>query len=415
MQITEHHLHTAASALTRVLTTIGVQPLEAHPDNAFRLISQSITFDQGPDQADLEMTAIENAARAAADPVVRPQVTRFLAGRPMVQHMLDLAAASIPDDLEPLHAELNGHPPDKQPRPGKHDAFEPISAADMELLIWNLNRTHDPLDSMFHPDLRQLDGLTAAVIAEASWATGARPAEWPSAAIEVEHDGQRQHVHDIFRQAINDDPPPQPTHNRPGFLAHTRALLTRILTAGPVWLQVNSVKRKHLAAAGLPLTRSIGLHHAPIGTKIAATAAVYLASRHTASGPSAWRSTCRRLNIRLQNASRELFPERRKLITLYEFRHDFLDRCKALLTPAEVATLAGHSSLVSKQHYGRPRHQCQGSGVMPAFADPEEVAIFEAHLLPKRTAAQPPTPPRQLHPPSASISPAPAPTPGGMP
>ena len=67
MQLTDQHLHDAGTALTRVLTTIGVHPLEAQPNSAFRLISQSIALNHGPGDVQTETAALEMAARAAAD------------------------------------------------------------------------------------------------------------------------------------------------------------------------------------------------------------------------------------------------------------------------------------------------------------------------------------------------------------
>ena len=409
MQLTDQHLHDAGTALTRVLTTIGVHPLEAQPNSAFRLISQSIAFNPGQGDTQGEIAALEIAARAAADPDARDRITRFYAGRPMVQHLLDLAAASIPDDPAAIRAEMNGHPPWPRPAKGKPDLFEPISEADLHKLCQYLNPAHDPLDAMFHPQLEQLDGLSAAVFAEASWATGTRPAEWPSAAIEVEQDSRRQNVHLVFKRAMEADPPPPLVNDRPGFLAHSRTLLSRILTSGPVWLKLRTAKSDFLAKAGLPLTRSIGLHYAPLRTKIATTAAVYLANRHAKPGPAAWRSAQRRMNSRLKSAAEELLPDRTRPLTLYEFRHAFLDRCKALLTRSEIAALAGHSSPRTKQHYGRPQHQTGRSAVLPAHACPDEVAIFEAHLA--RKPGKPAPKPAE---PTSSPAPSPAPRPGGM-
>ena len=64
------------------------------------------------------------------------------------------------------------------------------------------------------------------------------------------------------------------------------------------------------------------------------------------------KTLCEAANRYLKRASRELFPKRRKPVTLHFLRHAFADIARKTMRPAAVAALTGHTSLETMRGYG---------------------------------------------------------------
>ena len=261
-------------------------------------------------------------------------------------------------------------------------SFEPVTPADLRALRDHFRGGRDPVDLVFAENINPLTDLAASVVAEASWATGLRPCEWPEAKLVVECGGPRaESVETLFDDALESSQPPPPSR-RWDWLAHLRSLLLGQMQSGAAWLEVRTRKAGHARRQGLPDTRRLGLGNQPDALQVAVFCTADLAARLDRRGE--WDAWQRRINRRLKSASQRLFPSRRRPITLYSFRHDFIDRAKgAGLCAEEIGALAGHSSRRSKAHYGRPAAHASGGGVMPV-PDPEHVARLREHERSRR-------------------------------
>lgn len=425
--VTDRQLELTGSAVSRVLATLGPDVFRGGPAPAWDTVLLSILQQQSagtlaPQEAGEEMSAVQSVAAAAGEPGLQSKVDGFFFARPLVRQVLSEAVAQpdrdLPERLARLRESAMAEPSAAGAAAAAADGegkqvHEPISEEDLRTVVHHLIGGWDPLDTIFYPKLSHLPNLATAVIAEASWGTGVRPVEWLDANLTVELDGRRNDVHRVYQAALARDPPPDEEANRPGFLAHARRLLEGILESGPVWLEVQSAKGHWLRRHGLPAVRSIGLSRAGTVMKTSVFCATAMVRR---IGRRSWPAWQKKLNRRLKKVAVRLVPHRRQELKLYSFRHDFIDRCKAVLSPAETAALAGHSSAKTKVHYGRPRVRGSTGTVVPAQGSPEEVAAMEMHFE-RRAARVVEHPVREVVPePEAGEgpSPSPSPSPGGM-
>lgn len=112
-----------------------------------------------------------------------------------------------------------------------------------------------------------------------------------------------------------------------------------------------------------------------------------------------WKTFYARHSKRLQRLNNELWPRRKKHITLYSGRHQFAADIKALeCTPEELAALLGHASvLTAHKHYARRNvgRRRKGGRVRPSQDDVNKVAELNPGAisrLPFSTPAPSPTP-----------------------
>ncbi len=425
--VSDRDLELTGSAVRRTLEAVGPDVFRMSSVSAWELVAGTVlqqveagAIPQGLAQE--EISALQAVASHAGDLDLRSRLDGFFFANPRIREVLESAAShrdpSALEKLERLGSELSAGPSaagaasGPGPDSGK-PVHEPIRRDDIASLAQHFSSGWDKLDLMFYSPLDQLTNHATGVIAEASWLTGVRPAEWPAAEMLVETPGGRVPVHKLYEEALLKSPPPQRDINRPAFLAAARGLLARILESAPVWLQVNTVKSDWLRRYGLPPVRSIGLGRASTDEKISVWCATAMVRR---IGAQRWPSWRRRINRRLQAATQKLLPGRSEALTLYSFRHDFIDRAKSTLPPAEVAALAGHSSERTKVHYGRPRSKGSAGAMAPAQASPDEVALVEAHLEARASAGRIA---EQSHPdpdcPAGPEGPSPSPSPGGSP
>ena len=426
--LSDRDLELTASAVLRAVETVGADVFGDGARSAWDLVGGSVLqqCEAGaipPDVAGEELRALSAVAALSGDPGVRDRLDGFLFSRPLVRRALkEAVSAPAPDAAErllKLGRDLRAAPSPADAGPGTSAAasgrreHEPIREGDIRNIAHHFTAGWDVLDMIFHPRLEQLTNLATGVIAEASWLTGVRPAEWPDAELKMEEGTGRRPVHEIYGDALAAAPLPDPEADRQGFLARARGALVRIVESAPVWLEVRTAKSNWLRRHGLPTMRSIGLGRATTDQKIAVLCATAGIRR---IGPGRWDAWQRRINRRLQAAVPSVLPQRRdRRLTLYSCRHDFIDRAKATLPPEEVAALAGHSSERTKGHYGRPRAKGSAGAVAPAVADPAEVGAIRAHLE-LRSANRPGTEPaadRAAEAGSGSPSPAPSPSFGG--
>ena len=425
--VTDSQLELTGSAVSRVLRTLGPEVFRGGAAPAWDTVLLTILQQQSAgmiaaEDADEELSAVQSLAAAAGQPGLQSRLDGFFFARPLVRQVLADAVSQPDGDLSDRLARLRKAALAEPSAAGAASAsagdergrlvHEPIGEEDLRTLVHHIAGGWDPLDAIFYPDLGHLTNLATAVIAEASWGTGVRPVEWLDANLTVELDGRRSDVHRVYRAALERDPPPAEEANRPGFVAHSRRLLEGILESGPVWLEVRTAKGQWLRRHGLPLVRSIGLGRAGTNMKTSVFCATALVRR---IGGSRWPAWQKRLNRRLKRAASRLLPHRRQELKLYSFRHDFIDRCKAVLPPAETAALAGHSSAKTKVHYGRPRVRGSAGTMVPAQGSPEEVAAMELHFE-RRQAREIGRPVREAaaEPPAAEgPSPSLSPSPGG--
>ncbi len=419
--VSDHQLELTGDAVSRVLQTLGPDVFEAGEPSAWdtvftAIMQQRSTGILSPARAAEELNAVRSVA--AAGPDLKSRLDGFFFSRPLVRRVLASAVSETGPDLPARLARIEtrevasaaGAAPASRAAPlnGKL-VHEPISEEDLATLVQHLAGGFDPLDAIFYPELEHLGSIAAAIIVEASWATGVRPVEWVGSNLAVEIDGQLQDVHRVYKAALQRDPPPNERSNRPGFLAHARHQLAGLLESGPVWLEVNSAKSVWLQRHGLSTHRSIGLARASTDVKMSVFCATAVVRR---IGQASWSAWQRRINRRLRQAGRRLLPARQQPLKLYSFRHDFIDRCKAVLSPAETAALAGHSSARTKMHYGRPRRKGSTGAVVPAQAAPAETAAMEMHLE-RQAKGKPDRTPARTRRPTFSDGPSPSPSPGG--
>ena len=391
--LSDRDLELTATAVLRAVETIGADVFGDGSPGAWDLVGGSVLqqCEAGAitrDEADEVLRALSAVAALSGDPRFRDRLDGFLFSRPQVRRALHGAVASPGSDaagrLLRLGRDLPAVPSAAVAAPGRSVApsgkrvHEPIREGDIRNIAQHFIAGWDVLDMIFHPRLEQLTNLATGVIAEASWLTGVRPAEWPEAELKIEAPPGRQPVHEVYGDALGGARLPDPAADREGFLARVRGALMRIVESAPVWLEVRTAKSLWLRRHGLPTMRSIGLGRATTDQKIAVLCASAGIRR---IGIERWDAWQRRINRRLQAAAPRVLPHRRdRRLTLYSCRHDFIDRAKATMSAAEVAALAGHSSERTKGHYGRPRAKGSAGASAPAVADPAEVRAIEAHL-----------------------------------
>ena len=414
--ISREELETVGTIARRIMNGLSVEPQAViDPDN----LSWSSMTDCTASwlrkglitglTATAENEAMSAFARAAAQPALQEQLAEVFYAEPILRHALQsMTLASPPpaiqatvhpqssagdgprlvENLEAWLADPVVHPQAAQspaPSNGK-DGHQPISAACLSGIRDALRGSRDPVDVIFatQDEFDKLTDLAAWMAAEATWCTGLRPAEWPSARLMV-HDvrtGEKRAVDDLYSEALADKPPPNPAaHDRIGFLRHVKGILLDILGSGAIWLHVRNAKSNHSEEYGLPRTRAIGLESLPPSGKLSVFCATVLVARADAAGN--WAAWCRRINTRLGRLAPEFGFNK---LTFYSFRHDFIERAKAALRPEEVAALAGHCSADSKGSYGRPNMRGKRLAA-PAIPDPEHVRILGQHFAARREAA----------------------------
>ncbi len=411
----DRQIQLAASAVDRVIGTAGAGVLGSGNASPWETVYSAVLLqrDSGEipfEAAAAELKAVRTIATLADTGALADRLESSLFSRPQAKQVLSSAmrqtGTAVGARLEALEREAGPRPSAPAGAPARPDpgrtVHEPISEEDLSALTRHVMGGWDPLDVIFHDRVEQLTNVACGVLAEASWATGVRPAEWLGANLVVERDGMLANVHEVYCAVLAADPPPEQSASRPRFLAHARHLLTGILDSGQVWLKVTNAKNVWLKRHGLSETRSIGLSRCPSHLKLSVFCATALVRR---VGPDAWLRWRKRINRRLRAAAALALPRRLQALTLYGFRHDFIDRCKAILGPAEVMALAGHSSVRSKVHYGRPRVR-GGSGGRdpPAEAEPSEVRAMERHLERVAVVRKDPSPAA----PDSALSPSPS-------
>ncbi|MCY4326239.1 MAG: hypothetical protein OXC53_01425 [Rhodobacteraceae bacterium] len=308
----------------------------------------------------------------------------------------------------------------------------PITPQLLNAILTHLPHGLNPLDLLFVSDAeltrRTCRTLFTAVMVESVWATGIRPAEWPSAEPWLEIDGQRVKLRALYQDSLKATRAHcPPRHNRNAWLAHVRGQLVELLDRGPLWITVRNAKARFLHQAGLPERRSIGLHEHSISTRIAVFCAA-MTGRDI--GPKRlWENPLQnsvykqlvRVGTELQRVGLYRPPCHRagqpKKLNLYTMRHDFIDRAKSAgLSAAEISAIAGHSSPATKAHYGRARSG--GGRALSPRARPDEVAAYARHHETRREQARDrQRARRQSHRRQRPVSdgPVPAPTPSSSP
>ena len=357
-----------------------------------------------------ENEAMSAFARAAAPPALQEQQAEAFYSEPILRHALQsLTLANPPptlhssvnpqsgsgdgprlaENLEAWMADPVVHPRAAQSplHSNGKDGHQPISAACLSGIRDALRGFRDPVDVIVatEDEFDKLTDLAAWLAAEATWCTGLRPAEWPSARLTVQdtRTGDRRAVADLYSEALAEKPPPSPAaHDRIGFLRLVKGILLDILGSGAIWLDVRNAKSNHSEEYGLPGTRAIGLESLPPSGKLAVFCAAVMAAR--ADAADSWAAWCRRINTRLGRLAPDFGFKR---LTFHSFRHDFIERAKAALRPEEVAALAGHCSVDSKGSYGRPNMRGKRLAA-PAIPDPEHVRILDRHFEARREAAR---------------------------
>ncbi len=327
------------------------------------------------------------ALAAAREPAFDAELGRILARAGYAP------ATASPENLDIWLTEPLARP--ETARAGKHT---PLPASTIRTLRDRFRGARDPLDIIFAETIDDQSDLVTSVLIEAAWATGLRPVEWLSASMSVDTPDGRMDLTELYKSALKGSPVP-PGIDRLGRLRHLKALLGTQVDSGPAWLRVRNAKAQWFRQHGLPARRSIGLRAYPQSTRIAVYCAAFAARRIGAGQWDKWR---RRVNRRLKGRAADLSPDGVP-ITLYAFRHDFIERAKAALPPEEVAALAGHCSTASKGYYGRPRLRGRAArAAAPAEPDPDLVRILRDHFEQRRR-------PR----PESGPYPSPSPSPGG--
>ena len=234
--ISREELETVGTIARRIMSGLAVEPLaSADPDNLSWTAMADCTASwlrkgliTAP-TAIAENEAMSAFARAAAQPALQDQLAEIFYAEPMLRHALQSMTLTRPlaaiqpsgypqpiqgeaprlaENLEAWLAEPVVHPQAAQspPPPNGKDAHQPISAACLSGIRDALRGSRDPVDVIFatEDEFDQLTDLAAWMAAEATWCTGLRPAEWPSARLMV-HDirtGERRAVDDLYSEAL---------------------------------------------------------------------------------------------------------------------------------------------------------------------------------------------------------------------
>ena len=347
--------------------------------------------------AEAEHLSLQALAAAPDKRDIGRRISETFYAEPVVRHHLGQLASSRTSDISELPDRETGFAPasrsfDPSPenlsiwlnQPAVHapaarqpeeERHKPITAADISLLRDRIAGSWDPVDIIFADDIQfsRMADLAAAVMAEAIWATGARPSEWPTAKLHV---GKFGSVEDLHLSLLRRESLPL-SHLREAFLRRVKGDLYGVLESGPVRVHIESAKTAWTMRYGLPTTRKIGLSLYPLSVQTSVYCATILASRAAATTRRGWTNWQDRINRRLQRLAPEI---RRDALTLYSFRHDFIERCKASMPPEEVAALAGHCSASSKASYGRPKVRGGKRAAFPAQPDPAHVGLLREHF-----------------------------------
>ena len=344
-----------------------------------------------PAMAKAEASALRSLARHATSGDLTLQLEERFFAEPMLRLALQgmctvpvsrSARLQIPDHAtENVDAWLSDpivRRPDVRTGQSKGAQHRPITAADIARLRNTLRGAHDPVDVIFADgsELEWLTNLAAGIMAEATWCTGLRPVEWPTARLYMHRDspaGPLQ-VADLYASELSAAPPPEQTDDRPAFLRRVKEILHGIMTDGTPWLHVRSAKSQHARSYRLPTQRRIGLASHTPASRIVIFCATVLARRVDAAGN--WKAYQRRMNKRWRDMAGEFGLA---TLSFYSFRHDFIERARASMSAPEVAALAGHCAASSKSHYGRPRIGGKRSAA-PAHPDPEQVEALSRHF-----------------------------------
>ncbi len=384
-----------------------------------------------PAAASAEIEAIEALSRAAGDPETESLVRRRMAANPWARQgvlaLIQRADPTLPRrvaDLaartDRLYREASGPLQDSSaevwlrdpagaaaPKPPQ-SGFGPITARMLADLSDRLTGEWSEVDLLRQDSPPAMTDLLTAVMAQASWTVGLRPAEWPSARMSVKTESSPFALlaEEMYAEALEARPPP-PLHRRAEWVRHARSMLERQLELGEVWLSVSTRKSGWAVAKGLPTVRSLNITASEMRLKTAVFCAA--AASRTLEHAGAWSAAQRRINNRLKRAAVMLFPDRREPLTLYAFRHDFIDRAKSALSPEETAALAGHVSPATKRHYGQPGRGGGGRGLIAVSPDPAHVSLLREHAAQRRLDRAARAKTRE-----AARSPSPSPSPGSM-
>lgn len=331
-----------------------------------------------------------------------------------------------PEAIETARHRLAGTEAARTGRKRKSDSFQPITAADMHRLRYAIlaarihaGRETDPsclMDGSF-------DGradLVAALLFEAGWHTGLRPVEWYQSTVVAGPRGHADAVEDWLPELAEAEMASgrfaagnavTETGDRD---AMRRALIDHCLTvlfgdeairngailpgrpaavAHSVGLVVRNAKTTaaRTAAAGtedhgepgnrLPAIRLLDLSPLPYSVRRSIFYLTFLRTLPPEQRPSFERN----LRGLVARASERAFPGRRR-ISLYDARHDFADRVRAVYSRAEAMALMGHTNASSMTHYGRKRRRQgsggRGGGALP-IPDAGLVALVRQHLAMK--------------------------------
>lgn len=178
---------------------------------------------------------------------------------------------------------------------------------------------------------RQNTPALARTFAHATYLTGLRPVEWPTAQLLVQVDGKTLPIsqapgwgdQDKVRALLSPEHRPQ--------LYCENAKESAVTACGP-W------RRLHLAAMA--------------AGDVAVVLAATIVARQVAKD---WRRLTGNISLAIRRAGEDLAP-RHPPISLYTFRHDFARRARAAgYTGAQIAALMGHISPLTNEHYGKSR------------------------------------------------------------
>lgn len=325
---------------------------------------------------------------AAAREVTEPHLKRRVSRRKEKEQQR-LAAGIAPDALEidPHNAQLwlsegsdwaTVEANEEVPKP----EFESVTAIDLRRLKDTLRCGGSPLDLVLPRQpgkVRHRSGyagheiqVIASLLAEGSWAVGLRPGEWFQSTARIDTPGLPE-FNELLVADLKRSPPPPPVQ-RHKWREDVGERIDRILVENTAWVYVLSLKSGWNRRHGIAIDRSVCISGLPVSMQ-RNICLLLIALRRT--GENQRGGLIQAANLRISNAASRCLPKRSGNLSIQRMRHDFCDRCKAVLPAIEVAALMGHSSLQTQAKYGRRR----GSGTLgPEVREEIRVKPHPVHL-----------------------------------
>lgn len=324
------------------------------------------------------------AARKVTEPHLKRRVSRR---KEKAQQRLDASVAPDAVEIEPHNAQLwlsegSDWATAEVDEEGRKPEFEPVSAMDLRRLKDTLRCGGSPLDLVLPRQpgkVRHGSGyagheiqVIASLLAEGSWAVGLRPGEWFQSTARIEAPGLPE-FNELLVTDLKRNPPPPPVQ-RHNWREDVGERIDRILNENATWVYVLSLKSGWNRRHGIAIDRSVCISELPVSMQ-RNICLLLIALRRTKEDLRG--GLIQAANLRITNAARRCLPQRSGNLSIQRMRHDFCDRCKAVLPAIEVAALMGHSSLQTQAKYGRRR----GSGTLgPEVREEIRVRPHRVHI-----------------------------------